>query len=96
MKIFLDDLVCQLVIWSKIIIVLLHIIPQSERSISLWVGVHLQHELPLCSLVAAQDDVIERQVIVLPAIAIGHDGLPGELLILKMSINGYELVLLDE
>jgi hypothetical protein len=35
-------------------------------------------------------------VIVLPAIAIGHDGLPGELLILKMSINGYELVLVDE
>ena len=53
MKVFLDDLVCQLVIQSKIIIFLLHIIPQSERSISLWVGINLQHELPLCGLVAA-------------------------------------------
>ena len=95
MKVFLDDLVCQLVIRSEII-VLLHIIPQSERSICLLVGVHLQHEFPLCGLIATQDDVIEREVIVLPAIAIGHDGLPGELLILQMTINGYELVLVDE
>jgi hypothetical protein len=77
MKVFLDDLVCQLLIWSKIIIVLLHIIPQSERSIRLWVGVHLQEELPLGCLITTQDDVIEREVIVLPAIAIRHDGLPG-------------------
>lgn len=96
MKVFLDDLVCQLLIWSKIIIVLLHIIPQSERSIRLWVGVHLQEELPLGCLITTQDDVIEREVIVLPAIAIRHDGLSGELLILKMTINGYELVLVDE
>ena len=35
-------------------------------------------------------------MIVLPAIAIRNDGLPGELLILQMTINGYELVLVDE
>ena len=92
MKVFLDDLVCQLVIRSKII-VLLHIIPQSERSICLLVGVHLQHEFPLRGLIATQDDVIEREVIVLPAIAIRHYGLPGELLILHLTINGDELVL---
>jgi hypothetical protein len=92
MKVFLDDLVCQLVIRIEII-VLLHIIPQSERSICLLVGVQLQHEFPLCGLIATQDDVIEREVIVLPAIAIRHDGLPGELLILHLTINGDELVL---
>ena len=34
-------------------------------------------------------------MIVLPAITIRHDGLPGELLILHLTINGDELVLVD-